>query len=185
MIFSISIDLVTLKFHLSVISLTYQKINLEILIQNLVNSMTGLFLLMHTISNFTLSGFGLKPKSQLTKDNSKITNNKNCYQKAVGVFFHHRDVKVALEDLIEIGFPVSKISLIARDCKRYDWNNNLQICDRFDNNLLKLPEALIHLLQRYFNRGKYLTIVSGTKADVEIASAILNRRPKHAKVWHF
>jgi hypothetical protein len=147
--------------------------------------MTGLFLLMHTISNFTLSGFDSKPKSQPIQDNLNLKNNKNGYQKAVGVFFHHRDVKVALEDLTEIGFPVNKISLIARDCKRYNWNDNLQICDRFDNNLLKLPEALINLLQSYFNRGKYLTIVSGTKADVEIASAVLNRRPKHAKVWHF
>lgn len=147
--------------------------------------MIGLFLLKHIIPTFTPSGLDSKLKSQLTKDYSNIDNNQNCYQKVVGVFFHHRDVKVALEDLTEIGFPVNKISLIARDCKRYDWNDNLQICDRFDTNLLKLPEALIHLLQKYFNRGKYLTIVSGTKADVERASAILNRRPKHAKVWHF
>jgi hypothetical protein len=147
--------------------------------------MMSLFLFKQILPIFTVPSFGSKTKLQSTKDNSNIANNQNSYQKAIGVFFHHRDVKVALEDLTEIGFPVSKISLIARDCKQYNWNDSLQISDRFDNNLLKLPEALIHLLQSYFNRGKYLTIVSGTKADVEIASAILNRRPKHARVWHF
>jgi hypothetical protein len=147
--------------------------------------MASLFLLKQIVPNFTLPNSSSTNKLQLGKDNPNIENNKNCYQKAIGVFFHHRDVKVALEDLTEIGFPANKISLIARDCKRYNWNVPLQICDRFDNNLLKLPESLIRLLQSYFNRGKYLTIVSGTQADVEIASAILNRRPKHAKVWYF
>jgi hypothetical protein len=147
--------------------------------------MISISLLKLTVPNLNVLDFGSKSKLQPAKDNLDIANNQNCYQKVVGVFFHHRDVKVALEDLAEIGFPVSKVSLIARDCKQYDWNNCLQLCDRFDNNLLKLPDTLIKVLRRYFNRGKYLTIVSGTEADVKIVSAILNRRPKHAKVWHF
>jgi hypothetical protein len=147
--------------------------------------MASLFLLKQIVPNFILPNSSSTNKLQHGKDNPNIENNKNCYQKAIGVFFHHRDVKVALEDLTEIGFPANKISLIARDCKQYNWNIPLQICDRLDNNLLKLPESLIRLLQSYFNRGKYLTIVSGTQADIEIASAILNRRPKHARVWHF
>lgn len=36
---------------------------------------------------------------------------------AIGVFLHHRDVKVALEESIEAGFPLSWMTLIARNCK--------------------------------------------------------------------
>lgn len=155
------------------------------MISEQVNSMTSLFLLQHLVSNLSLPSLGLKTKLQPDQDNLKITNHQNYAQKVVGVFFHHRDVKVALEDLKEIGFPISKVSLVARDCKQYHWNESLQICDRFDTNLLRLPETLIRVLQKYFNRGQYLTIVSGSQTDVEIASAILSRRPKHAKVWYF
>ena len=52
-------------------------------------------------------------------------------QRAIGVFLHHRDVKVALEELTGVGFPLSWIILIARNCKNYNWIPGLTVDDRF------------------------------------------------------
>ncbi|GAB4539381.1 MAG: hypothetical protein Tsb0014_29730 [Pleurocapsa sp.] len=141
-------------------------------------------------TRFDLSEVATLQKTEFDRRQTKTTVNsgdshENCYQKAVGIFFHHRDVKVVLEELREIGFPLSKISLIARHSKKHNWSSGLQICDRFNAKILELPEALRYLLHHYFNRGKYLVLVSGTNADIQVARNILSRRPKHSEVWQW
>ncbi|BAZ46157.1 hypothetical protein NIES4102_31860 [Chondrocystis sp. NIES-4102] len=149
--------------------------------------MISLLLVKQIVSKFSLSSSGAKNQwhsSILTTDNGTVAKSNNSYRQAVGIFSHHRDVKVALEELREVGFPLNKINLIARNYQKHDWNYGLEICDRPDFNLFKLPTFLIPVLQSYFNKGKYLAIVSGTQADIKMAGSILARRPKHAKVWH-
>jgi hypothetical protein len=160
--------------------------------------MFNLLLFNKIFTNLSETSFDLSEKSIAATPQKTTFNNKqvkttitsedshdNYYQKAVGIFFHHRDVKVVLEELKEIGFPLSKISLIARHSKKHNWSSGLQICDRFNAKILELPEALRYLLHHYFNRGKYLVLVSGTNADIQVARNILSRRPKHSEVWQW
>lgn len=136
------------------------------------------------IVNFIVPSFNSNNKLLLNCPKFNTTSNYN-YSKVVGVFFHYRDVKVILEELSIINFPLDRINLIARDCKKYEWNNHLQINEQFNNHLLQLPEPLNQRFLSYFNRGKYLAIVSGTQSEIKIVNNILNFRPKHTQVWYF
>ena len=138
----------------------------------LLNLVATRFVLQRSTSSQKSTGIKHPPKHRTTS--------------AVGVFFHHRDVKVALEELAEINFPLNKVSIIARDGKQYNWNDDrLKICSRFNANLLELPESLRYLLHHYFNRRRYLVLVSGVETEIKIASKILSRRPKHCEVWQW
>lgn len=101
----------------------------------------------------------------------------------IGVFSHHRDVKVALEELEDAGFPSSLITLIARNCQRYSWLPNIKLDNSFDEIKLGCDRATQNFFQRLFRRGKYLLLVSGNSTDLSSAGSIIGRR-RHSQVWH-
>lgn len=100
---------------------------------------------------------------------------------AVGIFSHHRDAKVALEELVQAGFPPDWITLMARNFYRYSWLAGLNLSDRLDE--FSFNHNFQHFFQRLFQRGKYFVLVAGTENEVSSATTIMSRRPKHAKVW--
>lgn len=106
------------------------------------------------------------------------------YTRTVGVFRHHRDAKVALEDLRDAGFPLNWIKLISRNCWRYDWLAGLHTCDRFDGKFFDTSDSCWQFFLRLFQRGKYLIAIEAPSNSLHYAEAILSRRRGHGKVWH-
>ena len=100
---------------------------------------------------------------------------------AVGMFSHHRDAKVAIEELIKAGFSPNWITLIARNFERYSWLTGLNLSDRLDE--FSFNRNFQHFFQRLFQRGKYLILVTGTENEINSASTIMGRRLNHGKVW--
>lgn len=120
----------------------------------------------------------------LPRDCSEISNKIDLLTLAVGVFFHGRDVKVALCDLIDAGIPFSWINLITRDCQRYQWQSGLIISDRFEEIAFELAEEAQNLFYKRFQRGEYLLKVKGDAPAVLYAEKIMSRRPGHSEVYH-
>ncbi|OKH26065.1 hypothetical protein NIES593_03025 [Hydrococcus rivularis NIES-593] len=150
-----------------------------------------------TIANFVLANFGFREKkinsARASADRcaietttaggaSTISKKGNLHRRTVGVFLHHRDAKVALEELRKVGFPMSWIALVARQGKRYDWMPGLTVCDRFDED--EFSEAGWQFFQKYYKRGRYLIIIKGTEDAISYAEAILSRRRGRSEVWH-
>lgn len=104
--------------------------------------------------------------------------------RAVGVFSHYRDAKVALEELGEAEFSLNEITLIARNCWRYRWQSELTICDRFAKESFGSNQIAQHFFQRLFRSGKYLLLVTGKEDYVNSVGAIIGRRQGHSKVWY-
>ena len=102
----------------------------------------------------------------------------------VGVFSHHRDVKVALEELTEAGFPSSLITLIARNCQRYSWLPTVNTNEYFDEKTFSFNRVAREFFQRLFQRGKFLLLITGDEQDLSYASSIIGRRRGHSEVWH-
>ncbi|MGF1588995.1 MAG: hypothetical protein ACFCU7_07095 [Pleurocapsa sp.] len=102
----------------------------------------------------------------------------------VGVFSNHRDVKVALEDLRDEGFPSNLITLIARNCQRYSWLPEINTTSYFNQEVFSFNQVAQNFFQRLFRRGKYLVLVKVNEQDVTSAGSIMGRRRGHAEVWH-
>ena len=102
----------------------------------------------------------------------------------VGVFSSHRDVKVAIEELLEAGIERDRFTIIARNWRDRDWLEDLTVYNYFDERLFGTNSNCQHFFQRLFRRGKYLLSIAGDTKDVS-ASAIMSRRRGHAEVWIF
>ena len=126
-------------------------------------------------------------KTKKEKSSNYLFPNKNNLNSSykVGVFSHYRDAKVALEELEEAGFPLGRITLIARDCWRYRWLPDLIIGDRFEDESFGSNQIARHFFQRLFKQGKYLLLVTGKENDVNSACVIMGRRKGHSEVWYF
>jgi len=134
------------------------------------------------IAMFFLASFGL-----LQKENPILSNHldrlspKRVRQKthplAIAVFCHHRDAKVALEELKRAGIPLAWVTLIAHNCQRHQWLPGITICDRFEETLCR------QFFFKYFQKGNYLVTVEGTDDAIRYAAQILSRRRKHSEVW--
>ena len=130
--------------------------------------------------------------SNITKakvqNSHNLTPSKNCdIQPAheVGVFASHRDVLVAIEELLEAGFSLEGIALVARQAKHHDWQEDFTIYDNFDEELFGSNEIDRYFFLRLFERGKYLLLVTGTEQDLKSIGAIIGRRRGHGEVWYF
>ncbi len=96
--------------------------------------------------------------------------------RAVGVFPHRRDADEALAELRDAGFPMSQVSLVARDYDRHPRITDLDVRDRFDNTIFGLPEDRVRFYNDRFSRGEYLVIVHGSEDEIRRAQAILTGR---------
>lgn len=56
------------------------------------------------------------------------------HKRAVGVFSRRRDAEYALNELRDAGFPMDRISIIARDVERGDRMAGTEVSDRIDDN---------------------------------------------------
>jgi hypothetical protein len=110
----------------------------------------------------------------------------SCHEtSAVAVFSHHRDLKVALDDLHRAGFSDDWITLTARNTKRCSWCSELITKNYFDAEKFNFSQAAQDFFLKLFQRGKYLVLISGDQHGVDAASKIMSRRQNHAKVWQF
>ena len=118
------------------------------------------------------------------RDRWLTQNESSDSTRIVGVFSHHRDVKVALEELTEAGFPTSSITLIARNCQRHSWLPKVDTNSYFDEETFNFNRSAREFFQRLFQRGKYLLSIAGDESDVIYAGKIIGRRRGHSAVWH-
>ena len=122
---------------------------------------------------------------EISPRHSVSIHNKNDYDSTytVVVYSHHRDVKVALDDLHNAGFSNDAITLIAHNARRYSWNYQLMINNYFDLNKFDFNHIAQEFFLRLFQKGKYLVLIKGEKADVNAISKIMARRDGHAEAW--
>lgn len=109
-------------------------------------------------------------------------SNSTC---AVVVFSHHRDVKVAFDDLDNAGLASDGVTLVAHNARRYFWDCDLIINNYFDSEKFAFNQIAQEFFSRLFQRGKYLALITGDKYDVNTISKIMARRQGHAEAWHF
>lgn len=95
--------------------------------------------------------------------------------RAIGSFPNRQEAEAALHDLRQASFPMSQISVVARDYDHRHQVPGVHIHDRFDNSHFGLPNDRFHFFQDRFGRGEYLLIVEGTEAEVRRAEPILSR----------
>lgn len=125
-------------------------------------------------------------KTQLrTSSVVPIVQCENHRHRAVAVFSHHRDVKVALEELDDSGFSRDSLTLVARQAKRCIGCSELITNSNFDDCRFSLNLEVQKFFSRLFKKGKYLLLVNGSEHDVDAACKIISRRRNHAEVWHF
>lgn len=129
---------------------------------------------------------GTAKLSETPNQNLEQPQSKSCHgTRAVAVFSHHRDLKVALDDLHHAGFSDDWITLIARNTKRCSWCSELITKNYFDAEKFDFSKVAQDFFLKLFQRGKYLVLISGDEDDVDAASKIMSRRQNHAKVWQF
>jgi len=102
----------------------------------------------------------------------------------IGMFSHHRDVKVALEELHEAGFPDSLITLVTSNRRYKAWFSELNIKNHSDWQLFESNHGVQNFFQRLFNRGKYLLLVKGDEVELNSVGSIMFRRHGHGEIWH-
>lgn len=109
----------------------------------------------------------------------------NQRHRAVAVFSHHRDVKVALDELDRNGFSYDGLTLVARQARRCVGYSDLITNSSFDDCKFGLNLEVQKFFSRLFRKGKYLLLFNGSKHDVNAVSKIISRRRNRAEVWRF
>jgi len=104
---------------------------------------------------------------------------------AVAVFSHHRDVKVALDELNCAGFSHDDLALVARQAQRCQGYSGLICRSSFDDCQLGLESAARQFCVKLLSEGKYLLLVNGSKYDLDAVSKIVSRRHHRVEVWRF
>ena len=102
----------------------------------------------------------------------------------IGVFSHHRDVKVALEDLIEAGFPSSLITLVTSNHLYNTWFSELKTGSDLDWRFFDPDHSILSFFLRLFKKSRYFLLVQGDEVDLNSAGSIMGRRRGHGNVWH-
>lgn len=101
---------------------------------------------------------------------------------AIGIFPHRREAEQAINDLRRAGFPLSQVSLVARQLERQEPFAGVDLRDRFEAMRLGIPADRARLYHDRVDRGDYVVIVNGTEDEVRQAAAILNRY--NIQEWH-
>jgi uncharacterized membrane protein len=98
---------------------------------------------------------------------------------AIGYFSLLHDAEAAINELRNVGFPLSQISLINRERPQRSSFAGVHVSDRFDPITLGLPDQRSQFYHQRIHLGDYIVIVSGTKAEIHQAEAILKRSGIH------
>ncbi len=139
-------------------------------------------------------------KAKVHSSNDFLTNNNAGIAHEVGVFAHHRDAKVAIEELQEAGFSLDEITLVARNAWHHRWLGDLTIYNYFNQELFdqrseQAPsfyggvisdsnQIARRYCQKLFQQGKYLLLVTEKENNLN-AGTIMGRRRGHSEVWYF
>lgn len=116
---------------------------------------------------------GTHPVTSKTSDHH--LDRDHHHSRAIGVFPHYHHTDAAIRELSEAGFPLNQISVISRDQEKHNWIPNVNVRDRFDKTSFGFLNDRHHFFHEQFNRGEYLIVLEGTKAEIRRAEAILNR----------
>ena len=128
-----------------------------------------------------------KNDASLTKDSALAAslNEGVRVTHEVGVFDDYLDVIEALEELELAGLNLSKINLIAGDGWRCHWLSDLNICDRFNQELFESNRTTQDFFQQLFEQGKYLLLLRGTQNELNFARQIIDRCQVPSEIWYF
>ncbi|MGL5832607.1 MAG: hypothetical protein ACRC1Z_05150 [Waterburya sp.] len=127
----------------------------------------------------------MKLTKPINQNLALVPNNRGMESLAVVVFSHHRDLKVALDELRDAGFSDDWMTVMARDVQRCSWCSELITKNYFDAEKFDFSQMAQDFFLKLFRRGKYLVLISGNEQDVDAASKIMSRRQNHAQVWQF
>ncbi|MHC5610353.1 MAG: hypothetical protein ACYTXA_04875 [Nostoc sp.] len=104
------------------------------------------------------------------------------YKNAVGIFSRRQDTETALTELKSAGFPMSQVSVIAKDTNRLNSFTEVDISSYKDNyTILGIPEELARYYEHQVNLGNYLLVINSTDIYMAGARAILESN----KIQHF
>ncbi len=96
------------------------------------------------------------------------------YYRGIGVFKKDKDAKAAIIDLRKAGFPMSQVSVIARDTTPYEILSPVDAV-YYTNNYprVETSKERTQYYQDRFNQGDALLILSGRDAEIQAAKNIL------------
>ena len=104
------------------------------------------------------------------------------YKNAVGVFSTRQDTETALTELKSAGFPMSQVSVIAKDTNTLNAFTEVDISSSKDNyTILGIPEQLAKYYEHQVTLGNYLLVLNSTDIYMAGARAILESK----KIQHF
>ena len=116
---------------------------------------------------------------------NRLARNTNAdINSEVGVFASHRDVRVAIEELLEAGFNRDRITIVANHVEHHNWLDGLTTYDSFPEEFFGANDIDWHFFQRLFKQGKYILLVAGEDNDLQLAGTIMGRRRGHGEVWY-
>lgn len=96
------------------------------------------------------------------------------YKNAVGVFSTRQDTQTALTELKIAGFPMSQVSVIAKDTNTLNGLTEVDISSSKDNyTTLGIPDKLARYYEHQVTIGNYLLVLNSTDIYMAGARAIL------------
>ncbi|MEH1831774.1 MAG: hypothetical protein V7L29_06785 [Nostoc sp.] len=104
------------------------------------------------------------------------------YKNAVGVFYTHQDAEIALTELRSAGFPMSQVSIIAKNISNLSSIFEATISSSQDNyTTLGIPDDLAKYYEHQVTLDHYVVVIKGTDIYIAGAKAILESN----KIQHF
>ncbi|MEH2146026.1 general stress protein [Nostoc sp.] len=96
------------------------------------------------------------------------------YKQAVGVFYTRQDAQRALTELRSAGFPMSQVSIVAKNISNLSDIFEVNISGSQDNyTTLGIPDELAKYYQHQVSLDHYLVVLKGTDIYIAGARAIL------------
>lgn len=98
---------------------------------------------------------------------------KSRHLRIMGAFPNLAKTKTALIKLIDVGYPINKVTLFIADDDRHNWFPDLKVSDRFDASFSLLPPERRLFFQDCFSLGEYILMVDGVESEIRRAETIL------------
>ncbi|MEH2425001.1 MAG: hypothetical protein V7K48_30100 [Nostoc sp.] len=107
------------------------------------------------------------------------------YKNAAGVFYTRQDTERALTELRTAGFPMSQVSVIAKDTNTLNSLTKVDISSSKDNyTTLGIPDELARDYEHQVTLGNYLLVLNSTDIYMAGARAILeNNKIQHFRIY--
>ncbi|MEH2405902.1 general stress protein [Nostoc sp.] len=96
------------------------------------------------------------------------------YKQAVGVFYTRQDAQRALNELRTAGFPMSQVSIVAKNISNLSDILEVNISGSQDNyTTLGIPDELAKYYEHHVSLSHYVVVIKGTDIYIAGAKAIL------------